>query len=66
MNKKTKESREQDERFEKRVKAFVYIILRVAVVGVMIAQIYNQNWNNVFNPSTSMVIVSIISPGNEA
>ncbi|MDD4690801.1 MAG: hypothetical protein VB030_00795 [Eubacterium aggregans] len=59
MDKKTKESREQDERFEKRVKAFVYIILRVAVVGVMIAQIYNQNWNNVFLCVLTLVLFMI-------
>jgi len=33
---------------DNKVKTMVYVVLRILVVAVMIAQIFNHNWNNVF------------------
>lgn len=42
-----------------KVKAVVYVVLRVLVVIVMIAQIFNHNWNNVFLCVMTLVLFMI-------
>lgn len=44
---------------ESKGKIFLYIFLRVMVVAVLIAQIYNQNWNNVFLCVLTLVLFMI-------
>ena len=59
MDKKEKLTKE--EKKEKRIKTLVYVILRLAVVLVMIAQIFNDNWNNVFLCILTLILFMIPS-----
>ncbi len=66
MNKKNKNvktdsiNKNTDETpFEKRLKTTLYIVLRVMVAVVLIAQIFNQNWNNVFLCVLTLVLFMI-------
>lgn len=60
MKEKTKENIKQEVKKNKN-KAIVYILLRLAVVGVMIAQIANHNWNNVFLCVLTLILFMIPS-----
>lgn len=44
---------------KRNVKTTVYVVLRVLVVLVMVAQIYNDNWNNVFLCVMTLVLFMI-------
>ncbi len=44
-----------------KVKAMVYVILRISVIVVMIAQIFNHNWNNVFLCILTLILFMVPS-----
>lgn len=44
-----------------RAKFIVYLVIRVLVVGVMIAQIRNQNWDNVFTCALTLILLLLPS-----
>lgn len=42
-------------------KVIVYIVIRVLVIGVMIAQILNHNWDNVFTCALTLILLLLPS-----
>lgn len=44
-----------------RSKFIVYLVIRVLVIGVMIAQIRNQNWDNVFTCALTLILLLLPS-----
>jgi len=45
----------------KKERLTIYIVLRILVIIVMIAQIYNQNWNNVFSCVLALILFMVPS-----
>ena len=48
-----------EEARENKIKAFVYISLRILVVIVLIAEIFNRNYNNVFLCVLTLILFMI-------
>ena len=44
-----------------RGKVIVYIVIRVLVIAVMIAQIFNHNWDNVFTCALTLILLLLPS-----
>lgn len=51
----------KEERNAGKSKVVIYVIIRVLVIGVMIAQILNKNWPNVFTCALTLVLLLLPS-----